>query len=147
MRLENQQSPILMHIGGLLACAVAVGMVVATGGAAFIPALLLLAVGGYYAGRTRVQAVVLSPHFYTLVIDSSRLFSASTQTFPLDGVTVRYVAQGSLRSAKYHTLNICYQGRIIAKLDPKEGYDRSGIERFHAALLASQAKDSVSAAK
>lgn len=147
MRLENKQSPILMHTGGLLACAVAVVMVVATGGAAFVPALLLLALGGYYAGRTQVQAVVLSTHFRTLVVDRSRLFSSSTQTFPLDGVTVRYVVHGGLRSAKYHTLDISYQGRTIAKLDPKEGYDRAEIERFHAALLASQAKDSVSAAK
>lgn len=147
MRLESQQSTLLMHIGGLLACAVALVMIVATGGAAFIPALFLLALGGYYAGRTQVQAVLLSTHFHTLVVSSSRLFSSSTLKFPLDGVTVRYVAQGGLRSAKYHTLDISYQGRTIAKLDPKEGYDRAGIERFHAALLAGKAKNSTSAVR
>ena len=141
MRLENQQSTIVWRVAGLLACAVALTITIATGGAALIPGLLLLATGGHYAWRSWVEAVVLSTHFRTLTVTRTRMFATSTRTFPLDGLTAHYQVQGGLRSAKYHILEFRYQGRTIADLDPKQGYDRAGIEAFHAALLATQAAD------
>ena len=139
MRLENQQSTMVWRTGGLLMCAIALGLAVATGGAALIPAVLLVALGTYYAGRVQVEAVVLSEHFRTIAVARSRLFSSSTRTFPLGALTARYQAHGGLRSAKYYTLELQYQGETVAALDPKAGYEPDGIASFHAALLAMQA--------
>ena len=134
-------------MGGLLVCAGALVMAAATGGAALVPALLLLALGGHYAGRASVEAVVLSEHFGTLSVTRDRWWTSSTRTFPLADVTARYYAHASLRSTKHHLLELGYRGRPIALLDPKQGYDRAGIERFHAALLAAQAAHAAAIAR
>ena len=147
MRLENQQSTGAWRVGGLAACAGAFVLAVATAGAALVPALMLLALGGYYAGRATVEAVVLSEHFCTLSVTRSRWFGSATQTFPLAGVTARNQAQGGLRSTKYYTLVLEHRGRTVAVLNPKAGYDRAGMDRFHAALLASQSVDAASTAR
>jgi hypothetical protein len=144
MRLENQRSLSLLPLAGVLACVVALGLAVATAGAALIPALLLAFFGGYYVVRAQVQAVALSTHLRTLLVERRRLFTSSTRTFPLDGVTASYVVQGGLHSTKYYTLDISHNGRSIAELDPKEGYDQAGIDRLYAALLASQAPTATS---
>ena len=129
-------------MGGLVGCAGALLMAAATGGAALVPALLLLALGGHYAGRASVEAVVLSEHFGTLSVTRDRWWTSSTRTFPLADVTARYYAHASLRSTKHHRLALGYRGRPVALLDPKQGYDRAGIERFHAAHAAAIARAS-----
>jgi len=141
MRLENQQSTGTWRVGGLVACGGALVLAVATGGGALVPALMLLALGGYYAGRATVEAVVLSEHFRTLSVTRSQWFGSATRTFPFAEVTAREQAQGGLRSTKYYTLVLEHQGRPVAELDPKAGYDRVGMARFHAALLTAQAVD------
>ena len=141
MRLENQQSTGLWRVGGLVACAGALVLAVATGGAALVPALMLLALGGYYAGRATVEVVAFSAHLRTLSVTRSQWFGAATRTFSLAEVTAREQAQGGWRSPKYYTLVLEHRGRPVAELDPKAGYDRAGMDRFHAALLAAQAVD------
>lgn len=134
-------------MGGLVGCTVALVMAVATGGAALVPALLLLALGGHYAWRASVEAVVLSEHFGTLSVTRDRWFTSSARTFPLADITARYYTHASLRSTKHHRLALGYRGRPIALLDPKQGYDRAGLERFHASLLAAQAADAAASAR
>jgi hypothetical protein len=102
---------------------------------------MLLALGGYYAGRATVEAVVLSAHCRTLSVTRNQWFGSATRTFPLAEVTAREQAQGGLRSTKYYTLVLEHRGRLVAELDPKAGYDRVGMARFHAALLTAQAVD------
>ncbi|AII53831.1 hypothetical protein [Hymenobacter sp. APR13] len=140
MRLENQQSTSGWRVAGLLMGAVALGLAFATGGAAFLPAVLLLVLGAHYAGRTQVEVVVLSEHFRTLTVSYSRWFGSSTRTFPLESLTARYQARGGLRSAKYYALALHYRGRSVAVLDPKAGYDQAQLDHLHAALLTSPAR-------
>ena len=122
-----------------MACGGALVLAVATGGGALVPALMLLALGGYYVGRATVEAVVLSEHFCTLSVTRSQWFGFVTRSFPLAEVTAREQAKGGLRSTKYYTLVLeHHRGRPITKLDPKAGYNQVGMARFHAALLNAQ---------
>lgn len=141
MRLENQQATGVWRVAGLLLCLLALGIVAVTGGVALVPALLLLALGAYYAGRTQVEVIVLSEYLRTVSVTRSHGFTSSVRTFPVQELTARYQANGGLRSGKYYTLELHYQGNLVAVLDPKAGYNSTDIESFHSAVLALQATD------
>lgn len=136
MRLENQQATSVWRVAGLLLCLLAVGISIVTGGVALVPAMLLLALGAYYAGRTQVEAIVLSEYLRTVSVTRSHGFTSSVRTFPVQELTARYQAHGGLRSGKYYTLELHYQGNLVAVLDPKAGYYSREIELLYSAMLA-----------
>ena len=64
-------------------------------------------------------------------ITANQAFKTSTTLLPLAELTVKYEANGGLRSAKYYVLEIYHSGKKIAALSPKEGYTSQQLDRLY----------------